>query len=198
MSSGVEYLISPTRDLIRSFPSRSTSGLPIYVAASPAAPFSTSLEMTTRSYLLRFDCQFYRGCEIVRQCRFKAFPFLSTRMAKSKLPGMQHLSRKILRETRCVDIIAEHRVTEMMKMHANLMSPSAVQPTFNETGALARPNDAKLGFGRASAQNRRAHSLPVDWMASDLFFDYSSRLAQSSRHQRKINLLHRTVSKLHG
>ncbi|KAF5407107.1 MAG: hypothetical protein Udaeo2_28030 [Candidatus Udaeobacter sp.] len=117
-------------------------------------------------------------------------------MVKSKLPSMQHLSRKILCETRCVDIIAEHRVTEMMKMHTNLMSPSAVQPAFDQTGALARLNDSILGFSRASAQSRRAHSLPVDWMSSDFFFDYSSRLAQSSSHQRKINLLHRTVSKL--
>src|SRR5438552_15633658 len=36
-------LISIARDLIRSLPVRSTSGLPVYVASSPAAPFSTSL-----------------------------------------------------------------------------------------------------------------------------------------------------------
>jgi hypothetical protein len=36
------------RDLMRSLPVRSTSGLPVYVAASPAAPFSTSLGMTRR------------------------------------------------------------------------------------------------------------------------------------------------------
>jgi anthranilate synthase component II len=34
------------RDLIRSLPARSASGLAVYVAASPAAPFSTSLGMT--------------------------------------------------------------------------------------------------------------------------------------------------------
>jgi hypothetical protein len=34
------------RDLIRSLPVRSTSGLPVHVAASPAAPFSNSLGMT--------------------------------------------------------------------------------------------------------------------------------------------------------
>src|SRR5437667_4008734 len=33
------------RDLIRSLPVRSTFGLPVYVAASPAASFSTSLRM---------------------------------------------------------------------------------------------------------------------------------------------------------
>jgi hypothetical protein len=44
MSSGVETSLIPgSRDLIRSLPVRSTSGLPVYVAASPAAPFSTAL-----------------------------------------------------------------------------------------------------------------------------------------------------------
>src|SRR5205809_6587757 len=38
-------LISIARDLIRSLPVRSTSGLPVYVAASPAAPFSTTLRV---------------------------------------------------------------------------------------------------------------------------------------------------------
>jgi hypothetical protein len=47
-------------------------------------------------------------------------------MVKSKLPSMQHLSRKIPCEVRRVDFIAKDRVTEMMKMHANLMGPSAV------------------------------------------------------------------------
>jgi hypothetical protein len=36
------------RDLIRSPPVPSASGLPVYVAASPAAPFSTSVGMTER------------------------------------------------------------------------------------------------------------------------------------------------------
>jgi hypothetical protein len=34
------------RDLIRSLPVRSASGLFVHVAASPAASFSTALEMT--------------------------------------------------------------------------------------------------------------------------------------------------------
>src|SRR5260370_4356333 len=36
-----------SRDLIRSLPARVASGLPVYVAASAAAPFSTPLEMTS-------------------------------------------------------------------------------------------------------------------------------------------------------
>ena len=69
------------------------------------------------------------GCDslvkLVRQRRLKAFPFFSARMAKSKLPRVQHLSRKILCGA-CIDFVAEHGMTEMMKMHANLMGPSGV------------------------------------------------------------------------
>jgi hypothetical protein len=67
-----------------------------------------------------------RFVKIRGQRRLKAFPFLSPRMAKSKFPRMQHLSREILCESRRVDFVAKHWVTEMMKMHANLMGPSAV------------------------------------------------------------------------
>jgi len=46
MSSEVETLLDLiSRDLIRSLPVRSASGLLVYVAASPAAPFSTPLGM---------------------------------------------------------------------------------------------------------------------------------------------------------
>ena len=46
--------MAPTfRDLIRSRPTRSTSGLPLCVAASQAAPFSTPLKMTTTHSPLR-------------------------------------------------------------------------------------------------------------------------------------------------
>jgi hypothetical protein len=46
MSSEAEtslIILGVARDLIRSLPVRSTFGLPVYVAASPAAPFSTPL-----------------------------------------------------------------------------------------------------------------------------------------------------------
>src|SRR6058998_1587220 len=49
MSTEVEISLNipeTVRDLIRSLPVRSAYGLPVDVAASPAVPFSTSLEMT--------------------------------------------------------------------------------------------------------------------------------------------------------
>src|SRR6266581_9813173 len=43
LCEGWRHLKFKSGDLIRSLPVRSTSGLPVYVAASPAAPFSTTL-----------------------------------------------------------------------------------------------------------------------------------------------------------
>jgi hypothetical protein len=54
-------------------------------------------------------------------------------MSKSKFPGMQHLSREILRRVRRIDFIAEYGVPEMMKMYPNLMGPPAVQPALEQT-----------------------------------------------------------------
>jgi hypothetical protein len=121
-------------DLIRSLPVRSTSGLPVHVAASQplhSRLHYASVEMTTPSQLLRFDFQFYRGREIGRQRRFKNFPISSAWMMKPKLPRMQHLTRKIFCKAWRINFIAEHGMAEMMKMHPNLMSASAVQPAFN-------------------------------------------------------------------
>src|SRR6266481_10050970 len=55
MSSEVEtslFLIQTARDLICSLPVHSASGLPVYVAASPAAPFSTPLRFARNDKLL--------------------------------------------------------------------------------------------------------------------------------------------------
>ena len=98
-------------------------------------------------------------------------------MAKSKPPRVQHLARKILREARSVDFVTKYRMTEMMKMHTNLMGSSTMQPALDKTGPLARPNDAIPGFGRPSAQRSGAHSLSMNRVSSDFFFDYTSWLA---------------------
>ena len=58
MSSEVETSLIVPKDLIRSLPVRSASGLPVHVAASPAAPFSTNLGMTKKARAIarsRFD-----------------------------------------------------------------------------------------------------------------------------------------------
>src|SRR5260370_35162605 len=65
MSSEVEtslFLILIARDLIRSLLVRSASGLPVHVAASPAAPFSTPLRSA------RNDKQLFQIREQGRMC----------------------------------------------------------------------------------------------------------------------------------
>ena len=71
-------------------------------------------------------------------------------MPESKLPSVQHLSGKIFRRARPIDFIAENRMTEMMKMHTNLVGASAVQPALNQARPSTRAKHAVFGLGRAS------------------------------------------------
>ncbi|PYL68403.1 MAG: hypothetical protein DMF20_00840 [Verrucomicrobia bacterium] len=59
------------RDLIRSLPNRSACGLPVHVAESPVAPFSTSLRMPQRS---EHSVQHLQQCK--RVSRRSAFGFV--------------------------------------------------------------------------------------------------------------------------
>ena len=54
-------------------------------------------------------------------------------MLKPEFPGMQHLARIIFRQFRRINFVAEHRVTEMMKVDANLMGASGMQLALDQT-----------------------------------------------------------------
>src|SRR6266481_8049807 len=74
MSSEVEtslFLIQTARDLICSLPVHSASGLPVYVAASSAAPFSTLLRVARIDRLL-FQIREQRGMRFLIRQRFGA------------------------------------------------------------------------------------------------------------------------------
>src|SRR5436305_7451896 len=71
--------------------------------------------------------------EIIRQRGFEIFPFSSARVTEPELPCVKHLARKIFREPRPIDFIAQHGMTEMMKMHADLMCAATVKAAFNQT-----------------------------------------------------------------
>lgn len=52
-------------------------------------------------------------------------------MTEPELPGVQHLAGMIFRESGSVNFVAQNRVTEMMKMDANLMSAATMQAAFD-------------------------------------------------------------------
>ena len=52
-------------------------------------------------------------------------------MLEAQFPRVQHLPRKIVRTAWRINFIAEDGMTEMMKMHANLMGASTVQAALN-------------------------------------------------------------------
>src|SRR5207244_13640963 len=106
--------------------------------------------------------------------------------------------RNMCVEAADIDSVTDDLITRMMKMHANLVLASTVQPAFNQTCFLIRAIDAIFGFGCASTLCGDTHSLPVDRMSSDPFFDYAGRLAQFFRHQCEINLFYGAVGELSG
>ena len=59
-------------------------------------------------------------------------------MLESQFPSMQHLPRKCLPVFSAVKLVAEDGMTKVMKVHAHLMSPSAVQFAFKQTHLVAR------------------------------------------------------------
>ena len=89
--------------------------------------------------------------EIVRQWSFEILPFGCARVKEAELPRMEHLARETFREPRRVDFIAQHRMTEVMQMHADLMCATAVESAFKETCLLVRVKNAVFGPGRATA-----------------------------------------------
>jgi len=119
-------------------------------------------------------------------------------MIEAELPRVQHLAREIFRNARRINFIAEHRMTEMMKVHANLMGASAVQPAFNQACIAARAKHAILGFGCPPAEGSHPHPLSMHRVSSDFFFDYASCLAQLSGDEREINLFHCARGELFG
>src|SRR6266545_3781456 len=119
-------------------------------------------------------------------------------MAESNFPGVQHLSREIFCEARRINFIAQHRVTDMMKMHPDLVSPSTVQTALDQARMISRAEDAIFGFGRAPAYWGDGHSLSMDRMPADLFFDCARLFAQFPRDKREVNLLDYALGKLSG
>ena len=90
--------------------------------------------------------------QIVRQWRFEILPFADARVTEAELPCVQHLPRKIVGEPRRVNFVAQHRMTEMVQVHTDLMCAATVQSAFNQTSLFARTKNAILSFGRATAR----------------------------------------------
>jgi hypothetical protein len=92
-------------------------------------------------------------------------------MAKGELPGVEHLAGIIAGAFAAVQFVAEDGMAEVMEVHSDLVSPTAVQDAFDEADFLAGTKDAVLGFRGAALASRDAHPLPVHGMAGDRFVD---------------------------
>jgi len=117
-------------------------------------------------------------------------------MAKTQFPRMQHLSREILCQARRINFIAQHRMTEMVKMHTNLMRASAMQSAFDQARLVPCANDAVFSFSCATTWRSDAHALSMCRVSPDFFFDYACLFAQLPGDEHEINLFDYALGKL--
>lgn len=119
-------------------------------------------------------------------------------MIEGQLPRVQHLPRQRPRAPARVNGVAENRVTEMLHVHADLVSTSAMQAAFNETRPGSAANDAKVCAGLAAAFSGYGHFSAVNAMPRDSGIDYSGIPAKLSGDERKIDFFNRARGELSG
>jgi hypothetical protein len=111
-------------------------------------------------------------------------------MLKTKFPSMQHLPWEFVSGLSPINFIAENWLTKMMQMHANLMRPSAVQFTFNQTPLLRRAQNSIIGAGRSAALRLDAHPLSICSVTPDFSVNHTGNSPHFSGNERKISFFH--------
>lgn len=117
-------------------------------------------------------------------------------MIEAEFPSVQHLAGKISGSPTGINRIAQNRMTEMLKVNANLMRSSAVQTTLDQARGDSTAKNAKLCARGSSTFTRHRHFGPVNTMPRDRGVDRSRRFPQFSGHKGEINFLHRARGEL--
>ena len=117
-------------------------------------------------------------------------------MFKSKLKGVQHLAREIFGELGRVNFIPQNGVTNVMKMHSDLVGAATVQLALYQAHFRRAPKHFVFSSGFTTTPLRHTHSLPMDPVPANLFVDYAGTLAQFAGHQGQVGFCHRPVAEL--
>src|SRR6266702_3103916 len=83
--------------------------------------------------------------------------------------------------------VAHHGMAQRSEMHANLVSPSGIDPPLHRV----------MRYGFASARAASCHSRAADAVAADAAGNHSAVLFNPSVDERDVGLLHLTPGKLH-
>src|SRR6476469_6396301 len=108
-----------------------------------------------------------RFSEVSWNWRGEAELLVGSRMAKREFPGVEHLTWRISGAFAAVDFVAEHGMTEVMEMDADLMGATGVDRTFDEAAIAARAQDPVFGFRGTAGSLSDTHSVTVNRMAGD-------------------------------
>jgi hypothetical protein len=139
---------------------------------------------------------FLQLAEIVRNWCLKKKSLSCARMGKSQFPGVQH-------HARCggsfpIKRIADHGMTEMMQMDADLVGPSAVQRTFHQAYSTAGLQDAIFRPGRSSTAQIDRHFFALYRMPADRGIDCSAGSFEGPGNEREVDFLDLALGELAG
>ncbi len=120
-------------------------------------------------------------------------------MIKREFPRVQHLSWIISGPPPSrVNAVPQNGMAEMLKVHTNLVRPSAVKATLDQARSLSAAENTKIRPRLAPAFPRHCHSCPVNTMPSDGKINRSCILPQSSSDEREINFFDCARGELFG
>jgi hypothetical protein len=139
---------------------------------------------------------FARGLKIVRRRGFKLFSFAAPRMSESQLPRVEHLPREIAGAFPRVRPVPKHRVSEVEKMHPDLVSAPAVNPAFDKAGVGRLGGHSIFRLRGAAARCRGRHPCAVHGMTRNRRIDESGFFAKPAGDQSEINFIDTATGKL--
>ena len=135
-----------------------------------------------------------------RQCLFFA------RMQKCELPGVQQLARGgkagLLRQPLVLPVavggVAHHRMAQVLKMDADLMSATGMQLCFQPGGRVQTLADFVAGPGFAAGAVGDSHAFAVTGVARDGGADFAGFLRDLLTDVDTVNLFQRAAGELFG
>ena len=119
------------------------------------------------------------------------------RMAKFKLPRMQHVAGKATAAP--VEWVAEDGAAQVFEVNADLVCAARTRTAFHEGDAALRTEHAIFCHRRPpAAGSANSHLLSIHGMAKDWRVHYATAPSWSAGNQRQIDLAHFPPGELRG
>ena len=176
--------------------------MPQNVAPRPGSGKTRLLDLIPQKHFLKLFGP-GRG-EVWRNWSFKGHCLAGCGMAEREFMRVQHLARKISGAFAAVNFVAEHGMTKVMKVDANLMGSTCVKFAFDKAdeirtcGSTSLRKDPILGFRGATAAAGHVHLFSIHRVPRDRRLDDAASFRRRPGYQREIDFARRPLGKLSG